>query len=285
MSKRSGHARRTADDALSDPALAPFGVLVPALNDLGLALTAALVDVGFGSISSNADIVVLATIRLDGPQRPSRLADVTGLTSGGTTNLLDRLEGARLVRRTTEGVDDGRGVLVEITPDGTTAIERIGDVVATELAASPERFDQARDCLRTVGREIPVMPSSLTDPELQLGDLLRLADLGRVLIDVFDSVMHDPTPSKSVLTLWFASQPGGVRPGRLAELTGLSSAGVSELLDRLEQRDLIMRTAGRPPDRRVVIVESTPAGRELLATTLRALGEHLDEVEAPLSSA
>lgn len=280
---RAADRKLGAVDPLADPVLVELGSLVPALNDLGLALTAALVDVGYGSISSNADIVVLATIRLDGPQRPSSLADITGLTSGGTTNLLDRLETAGFVHRTTDGVDDGRGVLVVITPAGVTAIERIGDVVATELAASPDRFDDVRRRFRALGRHIPVMPSSLTEPELQLRDLLRLAELARILTDVFDSVLHDPTPSKSTLALWFASRPGGVRPGQLVDLTGLSSAGVSELLDRLEHRDLVVRTAGRPPDRRVVMVESTTAGRELLARVIRTMGTRLDEVERPFS--
>lgn len=283
MSTAGRHYADGTLDLSNDPELAAAGTLVSAINAFGVALTSAITDVGYGTISSNADLVVLATIVLDGPQRPKRLADLTGLTTGGTTNQLDRLEAADLVGRTTDGLEDGRAVLVEVTPAGRRAIVTIGDVVATQVAASPGHFDEMRERFGVLGRDIAMLPSSLTDSTSQLRDILRLAEAGRVIGAVFDEVLQDPTPSKSVLTLWFASQPGGVQPGRITQLTGLSSAGVSELLERLERRELIERTAGRPPDRRVVVVEATSIGRTLLATALGSLVEHLDDVQELLA--
>ena len=51
---------------------------------------------------------------------------------------------------------------------------------------------------------------------------------------------------------------GPLSPGRIAELTGLSSGGVTRLLDRLERDDFIRRVPD-PADRRRVTIELVPA--------------------------
>jgi DNA-binding MarR family transcriptional regulator len=68
---------------------------------------------------TNAPLLVLCLLDLDGPARPSAIGAVVGLTSGGTTKLLDRMEEAGLIRRA-YGVfdDDHRGVQVTLTPRG-----------------------------------------------------------------------------------------------------------------------------------------------------------------------
>ena len=50
---------------------------------------------------------------------------------------------------------------------------------------------------------------------------------------------------------------GPMTPGRLAELTGLTSGGVTRLVDRLE-RDGFVRRVHDPTDRRRVIIELIP---------------------------
>lgn len=63
---------------------------------------------------------VLATLRASGPPfrlSPSRLTATLLLTSGGTSNLLARLERAGWIRRLSDPMD-GRGVLVELTKAG-----------------------------------------------------------------------------------------------------------------------------------------------------------------------
>lgn len=68
---------------------------------------------------SGADLLVLHHIAHAGQATPSRLAEVTGLTSGGVTGLLDRLEGMGLVRR--ERSDADRRVVVVRLEDGAHA--------------------------------------------------------------------------------------------------------------------------------------------------------------------
>lgn len=63
---------------------------------------------------------VLATLRASGhPYRmsPSRLKDTLLLTSGGTSNLLARLDRKGWIRRFSDS-DDRRGVIVELTEEG-----------------------------------------------------------------------------------------------------------------------------------------------------------------------
>jgi DNA-binding MarR family transcriptional regulator len=57
----------------------------------------------------------------------------------------------------------------------------------------------------------------------------------------------------------------GMSAGELAESTGLSSAATTTLLDRLERKGFVQRQRGNI-DRRKVMVEMTPAGRERVGT-------------------
>jgi DNA-binding MarR family transcriptional regulator len=72
------------------------------------------------------DYAVLATLRASGhPFRmsPSRLTETLLLSSGGTSNLLARLERAGWIRRRADP-EDGRAVLVELTEAGRELADR-----------------------------------------------------------------------------------------------------------------------------------------------------------------
>ena len=72
----------------------------------------------------NVTLVTLLLLHRDGPQRPTRIAEVNGLTSGGATKLLSRLEDRGFVSRSTGTVpEDGRAVVVSLTPDGAAAVK------------------------------------------------------------------------------------------------------------------------------------------------------------------
>ena len=74
---------------------------------------------------TNAPVLVLCLLDLDGPTRPGAIADVVGLTSGGTTKLLDRMESAGLIHRTYGAIDgDHRGVQVELSVRGRTLLRQ-----------------------------------------------------------------------------------------------------------------------------------------------------------------
>jgi DNA-binding MarR family transcriptional regulator len=70
---------------------------------------------------------VLAALRRAGPPyqlSPTDLYNSLLITSGAVTNRLERLAGAGLVRRVPDP-DDGRSLLVELTPKGRRLIDRV----------------------------------------------------------------------------------------------------------------------------------------------------------------
>ena len=75
---------------------------------------------------SSGDFDVLATLRRTGAPHaltPTELCRTMMLSSGGMTKRLDRLERAKLIRRTPDPADR-RGTLVKLTPHGKALVDR-----------------------------------------------------------------------------------------------------------------------------------------------------------------
>lgn len=69
----------------------------------------------------------------------------------------------------------------------------------------------------------------------------------------------------------------------LAQAIGVTPAGITDILDRLERRHLVLRVA-HPTDRRAVLVRLTPAGERVYRearTTLRTVVRELEERMTP----
>ena len=67
----------------------------------------------------NDNVAVIAELWVTGPRRPAEIQLLTGLTSGGVTKLLDRMEELGVVERTFGMVPgDRRAILVSLTPLG-----------------------------------------------------------------------------------------------------------------------------------------------------------------------
>ena len=77
------------------------------------------------------DMECLALIFFKGLATPSEISRYTGLTSGATTAMLDRLERARLIERR-PNPDDRRGTLIVLTNERT---EEIGSMFASAREA------------------------------------------------------------------------------------------------------------------------------------------------------
>ncbi len=72
------------------------------------------------------DIQVMDILDSTGPMTAGQLADLTGLTTGAITGMLNRLEEARLVRRERDP-NDGRKVIVRLAP-GKDEMHEIGPI-------------------------------------------------------------------------------------------------------------------------------------------------------------
>ncbi len=91
---------------------------------------------GSDDLVSNVSISTLMLLHRDGPQRPTRIAELTGLTSGGATKLITRLETAGLVVREVGAVpSDGRAIVVSLTETGNEKVDALVDAIAPHLDA------------------------------------------------------------------------------------------------------------------------------------------------------
>jgi DNA-binding MarR family transcriptional regulator len=85
---------------------------------------------------SESDIETLETLIDKGASTAGHLSELTGLTTGAVTRVIDRLEQAGYVRRVSDPADRRR-VIVEVVPEKVAAIEstlgRIGQASAEEI--------------------------------------------------------------------------------------------------------------------------------------------------------
>jgi DNA-binding MarR family transcriptional regulator len=100
------------------------------------------------SISASGDITealtLLAFVEETHP-RPSKIASRVGLSSGGTTKVLDRLESAGQIERTFGTSDDRRGVDLHLTAEGRHQLRAMGDKAEPHLAALLASFHAVLD--------------------------------------------------------------------------------------------------------------------------------------------
>jgi DNA-binding MarR family transcriptional regulator len=69
-------------------------------------------------------VLALASAARPGGARPRDLLEITSLSSGGVTLLLDRLEEQGLITRTSGRPPDRRAVVVGLTAAGAAALEQ-----------------------------------------------------------------------------------------------------------------------------------------------------------------
>ena len=93
---------------------------------------------------------------------------------------------------------------------------------------------------------------------------------------------HDLTPAQA--TLLCAVKDGPERMGGLAASLGITKNALSQLVDRTAQRGLVHRDSPEP-DRRVITVAVTAAGKELAEAVYADVTERLPDVAGGLSPA
>jgi len=111
------------------------------------------------------DMQLVHTLQLYGPATPGKLGASTGLTSGGVTVALDRLERAGFIRRE-PNPNDRRSVIITIVPAKLRKLAAIYEGVEQEtrrlLATLPERDLEAVmrffAAMAKARRETPMRP-------------------------------------------------------------------------------------------------------------------------------
>ena len=110
----------------------PDGGLLGSIVRLNVEVTQVLEAIAGAADLTFADYLVLGVVRRspDGRSAPTAIANVLSRTTGGMTLTLDRLEAGGLLRRTRHA-DDGRRVVVELTPAGARVAKRVNDALHT----------------------------------------------------------------------------------------------------------------------------------------------------------
>jgi DNA-binding MarR family transcriptional regulator len=111
--------------------------------------TAAEGAVRDADLATDLAATLLFALDNDGPLRPTVVQELTGLSSGGVTKLVERLEQRGLVARKTGAIEgDRRGVLVELTRRGRNAVRSMSDAMADALKNSRAETAELADLLK-----------------------------------------------------------------------------------------------------------------------------------------
>lgn len=239
---------------------------------------------------------VLISLDVFGPQQPGSIAALLGLTSGGVSKLIDRLERHQLVQRSFGAVpDDRRAVLVGLTDlgrDGIVAFDTVVrglaegllDAVAPLLPAPADAPTPAPgDEPRTASAEqAPGAAPPITGPVLAtLFRFVALLDapIWNVVGDL--EVLH-PSDPRGLLVLYRIDRHGPLRSGDVPGLVGRSRAASARLVTALEASHLLARVADAT-DGRGVRLELTPVGRAIVRGVTAAVTVALSGIQPAMA--
>jgi DNA-binding MarR family transcriptional regulator len=255
------------------------------------AMTAALGDM---EITETRGVLVLCELARSGPLRPREIQAMTGLTSGGTTNLLDRLARLDLVARSHDLVEgDRRAVVVGLAPRGREVVEVVMGVFAQQAGA-------IRSFLLDLDAELggaaahSGLPadggrSDSSEPDGRLLDAVAgLARLGIALRNAMVAGFEhqEVFGNETAVILGTLLHGGPRRPRDLQSLVPLTSGGLTKLLARLESVGLVTLDRHRlAADRRATIVSITAAGRRAMTVAGATLAERRDEIRGLIREA
>ena len=133
---------------------------------------------------SSSDLECLDFLNLEGRVTAGRLAEVTGLTTGAITGVVDRLEKAGFVRRERDD-NDRRKVFIAVVPENTAMIGRL---------------------YQNMQRAILKDWESYSDTELKL--LLRFANQG------YKTMLSATEELKAMMAAPKAKRKGATKPAR-----------------------------------------------------------------------
>jgi DNA-binding MarR family transcriptional regulator len=113
---------------VSDARIGLVAAILRATADLAAARVAYAQNVAERHGLAATDVEVLRLLASEGAMTVGRVGELTALTTGATTRLIDRLEQAGFVRRLPDPADRRR-VIVEAAPDRATAVQQAFDPV------------------------------------------------------------------------------------------------------------------------------------------------------------
>ena len=97
------------------------------------------------TLMGNAPVAIILSVWRSGPKRPVELGEIVGMTSGGTTKVINHLADAGLVSKSRGGGDlDGRAVYVDLTGLGRNVAEQLLTEVTTTMSKLTDDLNAIR---------------------------------------------------------------------------------------------------------------------------------------------
>ena len=122
------------------------------MGRLGQRLGDALADAADTDLVMNTEILVVCSLSLRGSLRPTDILTMTGLSSGGVTKLIDRLEaGGLVVRELGTYPDDRRATRLLLTPHGSQVARDFARAVLSEIEAIRSEFTELLAATEPIG--------------------------------------------------------------------------------------------------------------------------------------
>jgi DNA-binding MarR family transcriptional regulator len=220
-----------------------------------------------------------------GSLRPGAVAGMLGLSSGGTTKLVQRLEAVGLVTRSFGSLpEDRRAVVIEITEHGRRVVGRFEAVVSelapgwaqalAPLASSPDQRLPRGEV------HLGVDPSASTAGPVTSAMFDLVTSLEQPVIEAIGDldVLH-PADPRPLLLLTELDLEGPVKVGEVGPLLGRSRASINTLLGELAEGGLVdRRPDGRGADRRVVLVRLSRRGRRVAQEITATVKARIPEI-------
>src|SRR3954471_4822080 len=186
----------------SDDRTDAIDAILGATGDLAAARSAYGERVAQRLALAPADLAVLRRLAVEGSMTVGRIGEVTGLTTGATTRLVDRLEQAGFVRRAADPADRRRVV-----------VEAAGDQPSAVAAAFAPAEDAARSALETLDAATLRAVAAYLDAAAAAYDTDGAAVPWR----------PDPADAAAAATASVGGPIASAREGRLVFVTGAPS--------------------------------------------------------------
>lgn len=232
---------------------------------------------GTASAADTPGLGVLVALDAFGPLRPVTITGLLGMTTGGATKVVDRLERRGLVQRHEGAVPgDRRAVVVGITDAGRRAIASAD----RELRALAGDMADAITALLGPGPTPAPAPSGAAVTALY--GFFGPADAA--VVEAIDgSDVLKPGDPRGVLVLLEVAHGGPLALNAVPPLIDRSRAATHRLVAALVREGLVARQTA-PHDRRLVRLAASEHGRVVATRILDSLGRHRPAWEPPAAT-
>jgi DNA-binding MarR family transcriptional regulator len=129
-----------------------------------------------------------------------------------------------------------------------------------------------------------VPPAADTATALAIRDIIGFQErLSRVYIDnAFEHWQRLAVPMAQLKSLFIIANKSGTNSRTLARYLDVTQGNVTGIVNRLAEQGLVTR-APSPEDRRIIILEATQQGRQLLTDLIEAHSQHMVSILETLS--